>query len=256
MREAVDDILALRAPDPAGLSRMMTFSFAAHIGMVAAVLLVPRDWLFKERPPATMLTISLGGSVGPQTSGMSAAGARPVDKATPEPKRVEVVKTAAAAPDVMTVPVKPSKTPPPKPSETPKPPAAVTQPPTTGRQVQTGTSRAETGAKGEGTGLTMSGGGTGADMTLTDFCCPAYISEMVSAIRANWTEAQPERGQVVVKFTVQRDGRLTADTAVENHATFLLDQASIRPFVGLKLKPFPAEITSPSLTFHLTFVYR
>ena len=129
------------------------------------------------------------------------------------------------------------------------------QPLTTGRQVQTGTSRAETGAKGEGTGLTLGGGGTGAQATVSDFCCPGYINEMTAAITAVWQEKQPERGQVIVKFTVQRDGRVT-EAVVEKGATFLLNNASLRPLLGLKLKPLPAEVTEPTLTIHLTFIYQ
>jgi len=256
MKEAVDDVLALRAADPAGLNRIMTMSFAAHLAVVAAVVLVPRDWLFKEKPPTQTMTISLGGAIGAPTSGMTPAGARPVEKAVPEPKRVEAVKPVATAkPDVMTIPEKPTKATPVKPTDTPRPPSNVTQPPTTGRQVQAGTSRAETGAKGQDTGLTLGGGGTGAQITALDFCCPGYIAEMTAAITALWQKNQAERGEVTVKFTVQKDGRVTDET-VEKHGTFLLDQASIRPLRGLKLKPFPAEITDTTLTFHLTFVYQ
>ena len=255
MKEAVDDILALRARDPAGLSRIMTFSFAVHIGIMAAVLLAPAGWLRRDATLPPVMTISLGGTVGPQTSGMTAAGARPVEKATPEPKRLEVIKSVAAKPDVMTVPVTPKKAAPVQPAELPKPPASVAPPPATGRQVQPGTSPAETGAKGTGTGLTIGGGGTGAQVTMSEFCCPGYIAEMTAAIRATWQEKQSERGQVIVKFTVQRDGRIT-DEVVEQGATFLLNNASLRPLHGLRLKPLPAEVTETTLTFHLTFVYQ
>src|SRR5207253_6777000 len=153
----------LRAHDPAGLSRMMTISFAVHLGAVALAVIVPRDWLFKSKPPVTFMTISLGGTTGPQTGGMTPIGGKPVEQVTPEPKRPEVSKPVAAKPDEMTLPVKaaPPK-PQPKPAETPRPPAPTTTPPSTGRQITTGSSRVETGVKGEGTGLAInSGGGTG-----------------------------------------------------------------------------------------------
>lgn len=263
MREEVDDVLALRAHDPAGLSRMITLSFAVHLGVVALAILVPREWLFKAKAPVTLMTISLGGTSGPQTTGMTPLGGRPVDQATPEPKRPEVTKPVAAKPEEITLPVKAA--PPPKvqskPTETPKPPAPTTTPPSTGRQVTTGSSRVETGAKGEGTGLALnSGGGTGGQLVPSDFCCPGYISEMVTTIKSRWEErpAGGERGEVVVRYTIQRDGRVT-DVDVEKGATFLLNNASRRPFIlpgPLQLKPLPAEFTDRTLTIHLTFVYK
>jgi len=260
VREAVDDILALRAHDPAGLSRMVTLSFALHLGAVALAVLVPREWLFKQKPHVTLMNISLGGTAGPQTTGMTPMGGKPVEEVAPPPKRPEVSKPIADKPDTMTLPVKPvsKPEPPPKPAETPK--LAVTPTPrSTGAQVTPGNSRVDTGARGEGPGLTL-GGGTGGQLLLSDFCCPAYLSEMTAAIEARWNAHPPgnERGEVVVKYTIQRDGRIT-DVEVEKGATFLLNNNSLRPFLAaprLQLKPLPAEYTQRSLTIHLTFLYQ
>ena len=87
MREDVSDVIALRKSDSRGLSRAITWSFAVHLLVIAAAVLVPRDWLVKAKPPVKMIEISLGGSIGPQTSGMTPAGARPVERVVPEPKR-------------------------------------------------------------------------------------------------------------------------------------------------------------------------
>jgi hypothetical protein len=238
---------------------MMTLSFAVHLGAVALAVLVPREWLFKPKPQVTLMNISLGGSTGPQTTGMTPIGGKPVEQETPEPKRPEVSKPVAAKPETLTMPVKaePTKTPP-KTVETPRPPAPTTTPAATGRQIVKGSSPVETGARGEGTGLTLGGPGTGGQTVLSDFCCPGYISDMSTMIRERWIERQPERGEVIMKFTIQRDGRVT-NVEVEKGATFLLNNASMRPFLlptPLRLKPLPAEYPEPALTIHLRFVYQ
>jgi hypothetical protein len=257
MQEEVSDLIAARKPDTHGLSRAVTWSLAVHLIVIATAVLVPRDWLVKAKPPVKTITISLGGSVGPQTSGMTAAGARPVQQVAPEPKRPEPIRPAAAKPDLMTIPEKPVKLrPKPEPPPPPAPPAPVTQPPTTGRQIMPGTSRAETGARGESSGLTLGGGGTGGPLELANFCCPAYLADMVSAIKSHgWKEQQPVRGSVIMKFTIHRDGRVT-DVTVEQGTEYLLNRASTIPLTGLQLKPLPAEFTEPSLTIHLTFIYQ
>ena len=95
MREAIDDVIALRAHDPRGLSRMISWSLAVHVGVLAAVAIAPRDWLEPRRPTEHVMEISLGSS-GPKASGITTIGGRPVDQATPEPKRPEAIKLATA----------------------------------------------------------------------------------------------------------------------------------------------------------------
>jgi outer membrane biosynthesis protein TonB len=207
------------------------------------------------------MEISLGSS-GPKASGMTTIGGRPVEQAAPEPKRPEPIKPALAKPDVMTVP---TKAVPPKPAKTPPPPKKVIeqaqaptplpQPPTTGPKVTPGNSRAETGVAGLGTGLQIGGGGTGSSSLLSDFCCNAYLQEIVKRIKNNWQEQQPERGSVIMKFTVQRNGTVT-DVSVEQPGSFLLNMASQRPFTNLRVPPLPDEYKESTLIIHLTFVYK
>lgn len=262
MREAIDDLLALRAPDPRGLSRTITWSLAVHITAVTLLILAPRLGWIETKPPQKIMVINLGGAPGAK-AGPTTIGGRPVDQAVPEPKRPTPIPPAATKPNVMTVPEKaappPKKATPPPPKAQPKATAPVTRPLTTGRQVSPGNSRAETGVTGIGTGLQI-GGGSGFTSTsaLTDFCCMAYLNdEVVERLRAKWDPNQPARGNVVVQFTIQRNGDVT-DLSVVEHSDFLLDQASIRPFVMLqrKLPPLPAEYTPVSITLRLTFEYK
>ena len=93
MREAVSDILDLRAREAEGLSRMVLVSLAAHAVLLAIVWLLPSDWRSGPRPQEDVvrMTISLGGSPGPNAGGMTQISGRPVQAvAPPEPRRVEL----------------------------------------------------------------------------------------------------------------------------------------------------------------------
>lgn len=261
MREAVDEVIALRAQDPQGLRRMITWSFAVHVTVLVLVAVLPRA-LFTAAPKQPVMVISLGGTPGPRSTGMTPISARPVEEVAPEPKRQTPVPVAAPKPDVMTVPTKPPVKPPKpetKPTTTPLPSPSVTKPPTTGRQVQTGTSAVETGARGIGAGLTVGGGGDGAQLKVdSDFCCPAYLQEVVSRISAVWRSVQPEHGTTVMKFTIQRDGRITDIEPESSSGSSLLDRQSKATLMdaALHLQPLPAEYSPDHLTIHLSFPYR
>jgi outer membrane biosynthesis protein TonB len=255
----VDDVLVLRAHDARGLSRMMTISFAVHIGVVAVALLAPRSWFTEEHPPAKIMTISLGGTEGPRATGLTAIGGRPVEQAVPEPKRPEPIKPAAPKSDVMTVPQKATPKPEPaKPVETPQPPAPTTRLPTTGKEVTAGTSRADTGAKGQGTGLTFGGGGgTNATMDVAaDFCCMDYARKIVELIERDWASAQAMRGETILAFTILRDGSII-NVHVDKSAGSLLDRVSRSALTSASahFPPLPKEYTESELTIHLKFPY-
>lgn len=256
MREDVHDVLALRAPDPRGLSRMISWSLTVHLAAVILFALAPKLGWIRSKPPEKVMVITLGGSVGPRESGSTTIGGRPVDQVAPEPKRPEVAKPVATKPDTMVVPSKPAPPPktPPK-TEQAKAPSLVTQPLLTGRQVTPGNSRAETGVRGIGTGLQIGGGGLGGETTLSEFCCMAYLREVQRRIEAKWDPQQAERGLVIVQFTIQRNGQVT-DLAVVRGGSFLLERASRVPFMGLQLPALPPEYAPPTITLRLTFEYR
>src|SRR5256885_7581282 len=214
----VTDVLRDRREEPAGLQKMLAASIAAHVLLAAIALLAPGRWT--NRPadePKTVMTISLtGGGTGPQSGGFTSIGGRPVQEPTPPaetPKREAVRPPAAKTPE-MTVPlpnVKPTKAPPPRPEVKQAPEDARGRTPTRGAQTSPGNSIAETGVRGQGFGLSTGGGpGTGSSLDITgDFCCPGYIATMVDRIRGAWNQNQGARGVTFIKFTIQRDGRLT-----------------------------------------------
>ena len=110
------------------------------------------------------------------------------------------------------------------------------------------------GARG---GLSTGGGaGTGSTIDAVNFCCPDYIVLMIDRIRANWVRSAETTGTNIVKFTIQRDGRIT-DVVLEKSSGFQnLDLASQRALYATKtLNPLPDGYPNPALTIHLNFEY-
>lgn len=253
MRAAIDDVIALRQLDVRDLKRMMRVSFGAHVVIVLAALLVPRDWLSDPKTKPIPMRISLGGSSAPKTDGMNPMGGKAIEKVAPPVRRPEPVRPEPPKPDAMTVP---SKTPPkPDPKAAPPKPEPVRQP-TTGRQVMPGTSRVETPTTGQGTGLSLPAGpGAGAMQVDANFCCPEYLIKLRDRIQSNWRSQQPERGMTILTFTVMRDGRLVDVQIKQSSGSLLLDAASRAAVTSLQVDPLPREYGPDRLIVHLTFPY-
>jgi periplasmic protein TonB len=259
MREAVSDVLSARREVADGLTRMVWLSLGAHLTLVAIIALLPGQWFKVSREEELpKMMISLGGSPGQNTGGMTQASARPIQQvAPPEPKQ-PFVQAPAATPPKMTIP-EPSPKPAPKPNRVEKPAeTSSTRKPTTGAEIRSGASRVETGGAPVPFGglSTSGGGGFGATLDVSDFCCPAYVQTMVQLIRANWNEKQGVAGKVVVKFTIRRDGMLTNVEVAQASGNPLLDLESRRAvLMTQRLPPLPAEFTRPTLTVNLMFEY-
>ena len=258
--DAVSEILQGRQAADDGLARMASFSAGLHVILLVAAALAPAGWLVSlpARSDENVMTISLAGTEGPRAGGMTAIGSRPVQELTPlESKRPEPVRAPAAVRPEMIEPTKapPLKRPPPPVKSAPRDARSTTA--TKGAEVRSGTAVAETGARGQGFGLTTGGGGgTGATLDVGDFCCPEYINTMVELIRRNWDSKQAVEGTTMMKFTIQRDGTLTAIQVERASGTPALDLMSQRALVLTKqLPPLPAGYPNPSLSVHLRFDY-
>jgi outer membrane biosynthesis protein TonB len=129
--------------------------------------------------------------------------------------------------------------------------------PITGPQIAPGSTAVDTGARGQGAGLTSSGGGLGGETDLKDFCCPAYLNDVLRAIDAGWRKNQPESGTTILKFEIRRDGSIDLRNVVveRNSGIGLLDRMSRAALIDARLPPLPAEYTNSTLTIHLTFSY-
>lgn len=241
--------------EPPGLRRIKRASFAVHIGVVAVMFVLPREWFRAATTTPPMMTISLG-AAGPRTSGMNPAAARPIEEVAPPPKRPEAARPATPKSEPAVASIKTAK-PPPKPAPTdPKPaPPTPPRPPITGPEVKAGTSRAETGATTQGTGLAGGQGiGVSGDISSPDFCCPEYVEEMKRRILDRWRRDQPEIGTVVLTFVIQRDGKVT-ELKTERSASTLLDYHARNSFNGLLLPQLPQEYKDQVLKVRLTFDY-
>src|SRR6266516_620013 len=261
----VTDVLRDRRGEPDGLQKMLIASVVAHILVAAVAMIAPGRWASRSsEPPRTVMTISLaGGGPGPQNGGLTTIGGRPVQEQTPPtetPKREAIRPPAAKAPE-MTMPLPNAK--PVKASAKPvikqAPADARGRTPTRGTETSPGNSVAETGVRGMGFGLSTGGGpGTGSSLEISgDFCCPGYIATMVDRIRGAWNQNQGARGLAFVKFTIQRDGRLTDYIIEKPSGSTPLDLAALRAVAVTKaLPPLPNEYSNPTLVVHLSFEYK
>ena len=260
----VSDILRDRMQEPGGLSATAALSFCLHAGIAAVLVFGPLRLI---SPPADdhrpVMTISLGGAgTGPENGGLTPLGARPVQTIEPATKPEAVRPPAAKTPEMTvpiakTAPAKPVKAPP-KATETVAPiPDARGTTLSRGKEIETGSAVAVTGARGQGFGLSTGGGkGLGAQLDVGDFCCPDYLALMQSAIMTNWNQRTDVSGNVIMKFTIQRDGTMT-DIALEQSGNNLeLDNNAKRAIlVTRRLPPLPPGYPNPTLIMHLTFRY-
>jgi hypothetical protein len=133
MQEAVSAVIAERSRHDDRMTRAMAASLAGHLTIVAVIGLAPPGW-WSGRPgvtPREVMYVSLGGTPGPRSGGMTPIDARPIQRVVPLPdiKRPEPVRPPAPKPPAMTVPE-------------PKARPLRTSPPTTGAEERTGTARA------------------------------------------------------------------------------------------------------------------
>src|SRR5687768_6885549 len=260
MEAVVSDILQSRKQEPGGLKKTAAISLAAHLVVAAVILMVPSVMPRAAQPRRVIMTVSLGGAPGPNTGGMQMIGGRAMQAAQPstDPQLSKtVMPTATQTPPKMTLP-DPKQKPrtPPKSTITSKDPSGTTA--GRGFETQKGTAKADTGAKGQGFGL--SSGGTGGDggvkLDVEGFCCPEYIGDMRNRIIKNWNQNQRAAGVVVMKYDIQRNGLITDIEVEVSSGNPVLDLAAQRALVNTRtLAPLPSGFSGPKLPVHLTFEY-
>jgi TonB family protein len=255
----VTDVLRDRMQEPAGLNRMVTISSLLHGVAILAVLVAPRGFLTPaSETPRSIMTISLDGGPGPRTGGMTAIGGRPVQVQTPpeeSPKR-EAVRAPASRTPEMTLPkpgAKPLKADPARTGLDERRSSIATR----GPEVRPGNAVAETGARGMGFGLSTGGGaGSGSTLDVGDFCCPDYVALMIERIRSGWIKQSEVGGTVIIRFTIERDGRIVDPFLEKSSGYTTLDINAERAVrVTRQLPPLPAAFPNPTLTVHLNFQY-
>ena len=257
--DAVSAVLAQRAHEAEPMGRVVGWSAVVHVVLTVLLALVPAGWLGARLAdePAVVMQISLGGAVGPRDGGLATLGGRPVQQAQPveTKKAIEPVRPPAAkAPEM----VEPTKAAPKKQTATAKVDARDprSRTPTTGAEVQAGSTVAQTTGRGQGFGLSSGGGGTGGYLDVANFCCPDYLATMMDLITRNWNSKQGAEGTTLMKFVIERDGRLTNIQVERSSGAQALDYYSQRA-LGLtrQLPPLPAAYTGERLTVHINFDY-
>ncbi|MGE0864999.1 MAG: energy transducer TonB [Vicinamibacterales bacterium] len=252
--DAVSEVLVARSAGRDGLGSMVGWSAMVHLVMIAAVALVPGAWFGAvEREPEVIMQISLGGPVGPVSGGLATLGGRTIQQVVETKKTVEPVRPPAAQTPAM---IEPTKAPPRKttPTKTPaKDPRSTI--PTKGAEIQKGTAIAETGAKGQGFGLSSGAGGKGGYVDVVNFCCPGYLATMKDQIMLNWSSKQGTVAETQMRFVVQRDGRIVDVSIERSSGRADLDYLASRALQLAKLPPLPAEFDGQVLPVYLWFEY-
>ena len=249
MNEAVTDIIVARSRQVDRLSTMLVWSIGAHIVLSVFLLLLPET---KIEPPPQVMMISLGGAPGPKTGGMTQVGGRPVQAPEPEEPVRRAETPPAPAPPPMALP-EPKAKPAPKPQQAPK--DAVGKTPTTGAKPEEGSTRTETQVRGQGFGLSSGGGGGGGVRLDSDFCCPEYIEQMVALIKANWQQTPGLVGITTMKYTITRDGTITAVQTEKSSGFAQLDIQAQRAVLNTRQLPrLPTAYPNPTITVHLDIV--
>jgi TonB family protein len=254
--DAVSAVLVQRTREAERLTPLVGWSAAVHVVLTLLVAVVPASWLGTvSREPEHVLQISLGGAVGPRDGGLATLGGRPVQETAEVKKAVEPVRPPAAkAPEM----IEPTKTAPKKSTALSKVEAKDprSRTPTKGEKIEQGSAAAQTAGRGQGFGLSSGGGGTGGYLDVANFCCPEYIATMLTMIQRNWNSKQGAEGTTLVKFDIERDGRITNAQVERSSGLAALDYFSQRSLaLTRQLPPLPDAYPHDRLTVHLPMDY-
>lgn len=107
-----------------------------------------------------------------------------------------------------------------------------------------------------GSGLSI-GGNDGQQMPgiPSDFHFAYYVQRMLALIESRWYKpAAPAETRALVRFTINRDGRVTRIELESSSGNSSFDRAALRAlYAANPLPPLPPAYRKPSLTVHLTF---
>lgn len=260
--QSITDLVRHRAAEGDGLGRTCAISLVGHVALMACFVLFPSAFVadVETESPGDVMTISLGGPEGPSTGGQTALAARPVQEVLPleEANQPQWIQPPTPAPPDVILPAEEAA---PRPEEDVPPETAPEESrgrtPTRGPELREGAALADTGAEGSGVGLSAGGLGSGEQLELLNFCCPEYIAIMTERIRNNWDRRQRITGEVTIRFTVERDGRITDVQRETTSGYFALDTSAERAVRLTRQLPYlPAAFPADRLTVHLDFQYR
>ncbi len=243
----VNDVIVARQQLTEPLGGVLVWSVAAHVALVAGLTLGV-DWrATAEPPPRTVMTISLAGAPGPRAGGMTPMAGREIAAPAPKPAPVPAPPKPAARAAL------------PAPKPRPAPPARTTRPPAAkpvDEEPTPGATRTETGARGQGFGLSTGGsGGSGVQLEVGDFCCPDYLQQLVGLVQQNWQHKQGVAGSTVMRFTITRRGSIEGVQVFQTSGFLALDLAAQQALLRTRLPELPPQYPNQTLTMRVTFEY-
>jgi TonB family protein len=109
---------------------------------------------------------------------------------------------------------------------------------------------------GGGSGLSIGGdNGQQAPGIPSDFHFAYYVQRMLALIESRWYKpAAPAGTKARVRFTIDREGRLSRIELESSSGNSSFDRAALRAmYAANPLPPLPPAYVKPSLTVHLTF---
>jgi protein TonB len=107
-----------------------------------------------------------------------------------------------------------------------------------------------------GSGLSVGGGGDQQMPGIpSDFRFAYYVQRMLALIESRWYKpAAPTGTRALVRFTINRDGRVSRIELESSSGNSSFDRAALRAlYAANPLPPLPPAYSQPSLTVHLTF---
>ena len=89
----------------------------------------------------------------------------------------------------------------------------------------------------------------------SDFHFAYYVQRMLALIESRWYKpAAPAETRALVRFTINRDGRVSRIELESSSGNSSFDRAALRAlYAANPLPPLPPAYSKPSLTVHLTF---
>ena len=245
-----------------GLLKTCLISLAGHLLLVLVIAFLPSGFLSGADLEIAndVMTISLGGPAGPTAGGQTALAARPGQELLrlEEANMPQWIQPPTPAPPEMILPTPEAR----RRAEADVPVESAPdesrgRTPTRGPMLREGNALAETGVQEGGLGLSAGGLGDGGYLEVGAFCCPEYLGIMVELIRRRWNNQQRVAGEVMMKFTIQRDGRITDVVRETSSGYFALDQSAERALLlTAQLPQLPSPFADDSLTVHLNFQYQ
>lgn len=249
MNEPASDVIAARSRDQVALTPTLVWSLLGHVAVVAAIWLAPAR--SSSEAPRLVMTVNLGGAPGPRVGGLTPMGGREVrptpepPKPTPRPPAPPPSRPVAALPSSKAVPARPTR------AETARTAPSVPEPP------REGSTRVETGARGQGFGLATGGnGGQGIQVENPNFCCPGYLEIVRVAIERAWVRS-PGTGVTTMRFRILRNGKIDSISVFESSNNLAIDNAALRALAVTQTLPeLPREFPDSSLALRMRFENR